>query len=231
MDFNVLIKDFIYCKGDLQLYLNRRFKSTKQSIVTHEYWDYAVLKNGCKFYITEDFTCIDQVIEDYQFSDITKDTTVVDLGANIGGFTVQAAKMAKMVIAYEPIRGPELLANINLNDLTNVEFHPVGVGNGFNQVMKWGTMPSLPTVLFEDIVISLENTKNLAIKIDIEGAEKYIEPTDLAVFDIIEMELHSWDNGKKVAQNIINTLKESHDVTLTQEGANGMVGILHARRK
>ena len=231
MDFKVLIKDFIFCKGDLQLYINRRFKNTKQSIVTHEYWDYAVLKNGCKFYISEDFTCIDQVIEDYRFSDITKDTTVVDLGANIGGFTIQAAKMAKKVIAYEPIRGTELVRNIELNGLTNVECHFVGVGNGFRQVMRWGTMPNLPTVLFEDIVSQLPKGEHLAIKIDVEGAERYMEPTDIATFDRVEMELHSWGDGRKVSDNIISVLKLTHNVEVDNIGANGMVGILHATRK
>lgn len=231
MDFNVLIKDFIYSKGNLQEYINRRFKSTEKTQISFKHWDYAVMKNGLKFYVTEDFPCIEQVIEDYRFDDITKNTTVVDLGANIGGFSLQASLLAKKVIAYEPLRYKELERNIAFNNLTNVEVHPVGVGNGFNQVIRWGNLPSLPTVQFEDIVISLESTKNKLIKIDIEGAERFIEPTDISTFDRVEMELHSWGDGPKVAQNIIDTLKLTHDVVVDQLGANGMVGILHATKK
>lgn len=231
MDFKVLSMDFIACKGNLQEYINRRFKSTEHTKIKNRYWDYITLKNGLKFYVTVDLECAEQVIDEYHFSDITKDTTVVDLGANIGGFTLQAALLAKKVIAYEPLRYKELEANIKLNGLTNIEVHRCGVGNGFNQEIKWGNMPMVSTVLFEDIVVSLENTKNTMAKIDIEGAEKYIEPTDLAMFDRIEMELHSWGNGKRVSQDIINTLRITHDVTLTHEGANGMVGILHATKK
>ena len=232
MDVKVLVKDFLYCKGDLQLYINRRFMSAKQSVLTHEYWDYAVLKNGCKFYVTEDFTCIDQVIEDYRFSDITKDTIVVDLGANIGGFTIQAAKMAKKVIAYEPIRGKELVRNIELNNLTNVECHFVGIGSGVKQELRWAVRPVvLPTIRFLDIAASLRGVKNTFLKCDIEGFEKYMDPHDIATFDRVEMELHSWGTGKKVSRDIISTLKKTHDVEVDNIGANGMVGVLHARKK
>lgn len=231
MDFNVLIKDFIACKGNLQEYINRRFKSPEKSVFTFGYWDYMVMKNGLKFYVTEDFPCIEQVIEDYRFDDITKDTTVVDLGANIGGFTVQAAKMAKRVISYEPLRYKELEANIKLNGFTNIEVHPVGVGNGFNQVIRWGNMPSLPTVRFEDIVVSLDGVRDLFLKCDTEGGEKYMEPVDIATFDRVEMELHSWGDGPAVARNIIDTLRLTHEVVVDNLGINGMIGILHARKK
>jgi hypothetical protein len=231
IDFKCLIGDLIYTKGNMQEFINRRFKSLDKAQIQFRHWDYAVMKNGLKFYVTEDFPCIEQVIEDYSFDDITKDTTVVDLGANIGGFSLQASLLAKRVIAYEPLRYKELERNIAFNGLTNIEVHHVGVGNGFNQEIRWGDMPMVSTVQLEDIVVSLEGVRDLFLKCDIEGFEKYMEPTDIATFDRVEMELHSWGDGPKVARNIIETLKLTHDVEVDQLGANGMVGILHARKK
>jgi hypothetical protein len=231
IDFKCLIGDLIYTKGNIQEFINRRFKSLDKTQIQFRYWDYAVMKNGLKFYVTEDFPCIEQVIEDYRFDDITKETTVVDLGANIGGFTLQAALKAKRVIAYEPLRYKELERNIAFNGLTNIEVHRCGVGNGFNQEIRWGDCLKVPTVLFEDIVLSLKDEKRRWLKADVEGFERYMEPTDIATFDRVEMELHSWGDGPKVAQNIIDTLNLTHDVEVDQLGANGMVGILHAVRK
>ena len=54
------------------------------------------------------------------------DSVFVDVGANLGYFTVLCARMAGRVVAFEP--GPAIRAycarNVELNELTNVELHP-----------------------------------------------------------------------------------------------------------
>ena len=85
MDLNALLKDFLYCRGDIQEFVNRRFKSPDKSAITYNYYDYVTMKDGTKFYVTKDFRTIEEVMEDYRFDGLTSGHTVLDLGANIGG--------------------------------------------------------------------------------------------------------------------------------------------------
>ena len=47
-------------------------------------------------------------IEEYDISDFSKDDVVLDIGANIGVFTVKVAPLVKHVIAVEPLFFDEL---------------------------------------------------------------------------------------------------------------------------
>lgn len=65
------------------------------------------------------------------YGEVDRDSVVVDVGANIGAYTVFAARAgASAVVSYEP--NPEayrtLRANISANGLENVTAHQVGVG-------------------------------------------------------------------------------------------------------
>jgi len=53
---------------------------------------------------------------------ITKDTTFIDVGANIGYFTILFSRLAKEVYAFEPVPSvfSSLSGNISLNNLQNV---------------------------------------------------------------------------------------------------------------
>lgn len=61
---------------------------------------------------------------------ISKDTIVLDIGANIGALTIPFARLSKQVYAYEP--HPKLFnllcGNLALNDLDNVQPYNMGVG-------------------------------------------------------------------------------------------------------
>lgn len=63
------------------------------------------------------------------------DDTVWDIGANVGMYTIYAAKQVKSVYAFEPNNGNTftLLANIRANNLCNVRVFAIGLGdrNGF----------------------------------------------------------------------------------------------------
>ena len=67
----------------------------------------------------------------YGEAKIRPGTTVVDIGANIGCFTLLAAQRASRVLAFEPFPpNLEMLReNVTLNDATNVEIFPLAVGD------------------------------------------------------------------------------------------------------
>jgi len=51
----------------------------------------------------------------YKFQDINKEDIVLDLGGNVGGFALFAAKWAKHVYVVEPLYDDILSHNISLN--------------------------------------------------------------------------------------------------------------------
>ena len=69
-----------------------------------------------------------------------EDVNVVDVGANIGGFTVPTAQLISnkkgIVHAFEPQRivFQQLCANVFLNQLDNVHVYNVALGNSINQI-------------------------------------------------------------------------------------------------
>ena len=140
---------------------------------------------------------------------VKKKHTVLDIGANIGYFTLIMAKQAKQVHAFEPeARNFEILKrNVELNRLSYVKLHNVAVadtsakatlhlsdiGRGMQRIypshwcMEGKT--EVETIRIDDIIEDAE-----FIKMDIEGAElgalkgmiKLLKKDDTTIF----MEFH-----------------------------------------
>lgn len=68
---------------------------------------------------------------------ITKEMVVVDVGANIGAHTIVFSKLARGVVAFEPMRAnfQMLSGNVALNDLRNVFTYQVALDDGQSSVM------------------------------------------------------------------------------------------------
>lgn len=119
---------------------------------------------------------------------IREDETFIDIGANIGRYTVILAKQAKKVHAFEPF--PEtyeyLVKNIKLNELTNVHPHQTALwdkeeivkfhiknSSGVNSIVNpekaisTTIVPAFPLDYFGISQMHL-------VKIDVEGAEKEV---------------------------------------------------------
>jgi len=86
------------------------------------------LRNGLKYQtrsLMEIWTikevCLDKQYE--MFVKLKKDWIVIDVGASIGDFAIQAAQKAKQVFAYEPdhVAVQLLKHNLKLNQVNNVE--------------------------------------------------------------------------------------------------------------
>ena len=233
MDFRALIYDFIYCRGDLQKYINRRFQSKEQAVITYKYYDHIVTKAGIKINITQDFNTIEDVMGEYQTDDLDRSFISVDVGANIGGFTMIASQRCDHVFSVEPVRVKEIVDNLALNNIRNVTLFDKALGDGSPIDIGWGgTINTVQTVTFSEIVsqiTSMYPDKKRFLKCDCEGGEKFIPIDLLATFDRIEMELHGWE--KEVAARITTGLKATHDVVVDHVGSYGSIGILHAVKK
>lgn len=136
-------------------------------------------------------------VELYNVSDLTENDVVLDIGANIGAFTIKVAKQVKHVYAVEPIFCNELRENVYLNNLgSRVTVLPFALGKG-GQVeidVSFGIRHNIvEALLFKDILAKCKYPPTF-LKMDCEGGEWCINPFDLIEkFSSIEGEFHSFD--------------------------------------
>ena len=145
--------------------------------------------------------------EDYK-SIPAKNSTVIDVGANIGDSSIYfALKGAKKVIAIEPVLANYqcLKKNVKLNDLKNIEFKMVGVAGERDKItidvnmlsngamVKSNKGQEIEMITLEDVVNEY-NIESGILKLDCEGYEHEIimfsSPDILLKFKYIFTELH-----------------------------------------
>ncbi len=148
---------------------------------------------------------------EYQPLEIREGDTVLDAGANVGDFTVQAAREAGAhgcVIAVEPnpLLWPYLEWNIHQNGLTNVKIVKCALGEPGNYVLiqeeDGGTVASsiaprgsgIPVQVrsLDEVLFELGRNHLDVIKMDIEGAELASLSTYAGLRDVrcVAVELH-----------------------------------------
>lgn len=154
------------------------------------------LRNGLRFDLrggTDDHIVLFEIYIQRRYAPlvVSPGATVIDIGANIGCFTVLAARNAARVIACEP--HPDNFAmlqqNIALNRVTNVELLPYAISDKAGKaslyvpddstlVGRYSLYPrrgkhslEVATTTLEELVHSKGLTKIDLVKIDCEGAE------------------------------------------------------------
>ena len=68
-------------------------------------------------------------VSEYRFDDIRPGDRVLDIGANVGGFCIRAARIGGQVTAVEPVTTAPLLENIRANNVS-VQVIAGALGNG-----------------------------------------------------------------------------------------------------
>jgi FkbM family methyltransferase len=204
-------------------------------IVGSKLIDYFVTTDGAKYKVDgySNFMVEETRIE-YDWSDIRLDDIVLDIGANIGGFTIGAALKAIHVYAVEPIFYKELEINVELNNLNHVTILPYAIGDGsvvdlsFNKIER----KNVPTYPFINILNMIkQNTHTISfLKCDCEGYEWFIKPSDLDGIRRIEMEMHpNMFPTKDYNPELVPYIKQNWDTTVTKE-ARGTY-MLHAHKR
>jgi FkbM family methyltransferase len=169
------------------------------------------------------------IADEYKNLKIKKNDIVIDFGANIGDFTVKAGKLLNntgKIIAIEPNHNNvEILKkNLELNNIKNVEIFECAITNknGYSwldgddvaaEVSDIGNVNRIKTINIENLLDELNHPKNMVIKMDIEGGEKYIFKNEEFVHNIreIAMEVHGKENIEtipKILKNNNFTIKE-----------------------
>jgi FkbM family methyltransferase len=189
MDIAVMLKDLYYCGFNLQLWINHRFQDPTKIILEKSVTKYVVTPEELKF-LPFGIGTLYQVKMEYRFEDMKPDDIVLDLGANIGAFSLRAAQMSKHVYAVEPLYTDELKANIALNNLQDkITVIPYGVGMGDKIHIRYENREKL--IQTYPLSKILEMTGRVSfLKCDIEGAEWSIPPEDLKGIRRMEFEVH-----------------------------------------
>ena len=153
---------------------------------------------------------------------LDKDMTVVDLGANIGAFTILAALIAKKVIAVEAVSSilEELKDNVrrnNCSDKVEAVWGIIGPRSGMlaqPAIFEESCGDARPPVLaFQDLLKKYNIEKVDFLKIDIEGSEFDLFKGDvdwLSKVGLIAMEVHASfiSSGTVVSCGDINEIRK-----------------------
>lgn len=178
-----------------------------------------------------DFPDVFEQIEEYNVSDFSKDDVVLDIGANIGVFTVKVAPMVKHVIAVEPLFFDELRGNIELNVLKNVTCLPYALGpERVIDISFCGKSKRVKCLELETLCNNYDETPNV-LKIDCEGGEWSVPPEEFAdYFDKVEGEFHNFDceGHRQDPEKYLDSLKAvGYDCKYEYSGKQLMI---HARK-
>ncbi len=185
---------------------------------------------GFKFVNTPSNVTINQVFSDYRFNDIRKDDIVLDIGANVGTFSMFMSKMVKHVYAIEPITTKVLTENISINNIQNVTVVETALGNT-GKVFWMEESKEIQAQSLKSIInMCGEGTEEGGcidfLKLDCEGGEWTIQPHELKGIRRIEAEVHNMNNTK----NVMDFLKILDKAGFTYTYEIGTEMNIHAER-
>jgi FkbM family methyltransferase len=173
------------------------------------------------------YVALQDVVE-YDWRDIRPTDIVLDIGANIGAFAIGAAKIAKRVIAMEPLYHLELTHNKFLNLCPNIIVLPTALGDSLTVNISYDlSEPREVPALSFDLLLHLCGEPVSFLKCDCEGAELTIPYELLLPIRRIEMELHDASNPKE--QELLAFLQSNWNTTVSQLDATHRM--VHAFRK
>ena len=171
-------------------------------------------------------------VREYWFGDIRPEDHVLDIGANVGAFSIRAARYSPHVVAVEPVTAEVLRENVRLNR-AKVTVIEGALGDGNPAVIDWDdARVQVPTYTLGQLIGMAGGCDFL--KCDCEGAEWLIRPGDLSGIRRIEMELHLPPIGGPPAGALLEYIGDHYDFSIERRPVHpslGVMGILHASRR
>ena len=180
------------------------------------------------YHLDKYFYLVDQAINEYDYSDIRETDIVLDLGACVGGFSLEVHNKVNHVYAVEPIFCDELRANIELNQANNITVFKCALGepNTTEHISFVGRRIDVPCMSLSEI-IELCGGHIDVLKTDCEGGEWHIKPHELKGIRRIEAEIHSF-NGEHLGDFRTMLQDAGYDVSIKTRSKTTM--LLSARK-
>jgi SAM-dependent methyltransferase len=171
-------------------------------------------------------------VPEYRFDDIRPDDRVLDIGANVGGFCIRAARIGGHVTAVEPVTTPLLLENIRANNVS-VQVIAGALGNGKPAEICWDDCRVVTSTYPLKDLITMSGGCDF-LKCDCEGAEWLINPCELRNVRRIEMEIHTPPISGPPDPALLDYIGRFYDFEIDRKPCHdilGVMGVLHAERK
>ncbi len=232
IDWQIILRDLINCKGDIQLFINQRYQARDEGIIPIDarLFDRVISKSDLTFHINHNVNTMSSSVYEYRYDDITQDTVVLDIGANVGTFSLTAALRSEHVFAVEPYLTEELKRNVALNH-SNVTVIDGGLGDGSMQTGTWeGKTKMFQTYTLGDLIRMCGGHVDF-LKCDCEGPEWFINSNDLIRIPRLEMELH-FTPEYRGRFGLLNFIKENYSTEVSEaQYPDPQFKILHATRR
>jgi FkbM family methyltransferase len=186
-------------------------------------------KYGATFMTHHGNSEIDDVFSEYKFYDIQPTDIVLDIGANVGAFSLFVSRFVYHVYAVEPMLYEVLGANVINNERDNITVLTHALGKGMLEIPWEGCKTR--HIIGKSLGELIQECGGHVdfIKCDCEGGEWAITAEDLRCVRRIEMEIHNFD-GKHNLQNFLNLLDEARFDYEYEEPREGIL-IIHGRNK
>jgi len=171
-------------------------------------------------------------VSEYRFDDIRPDDRVLDIGANVGGFCIRAARKSGHVTAVEPVTTSLLRENIRTNRV-DVQVIAGALGTGKPAEICWDDCRVLSSTYPLGDLIAMSGGCDF-LKCDCEGAEWSINPRELGNVRRIEMEIHLPPISGPVNPALLEYISRHYDFVIDRKPCHdilGVMGVLHAERK
>ena len=150
-----------------------------------------VLNDGSIFRASDQCNMLQKVVGNPWFEGIRDTDVAMDIGANIGAVAIPLAKVAKRVIAVEPLYHQELNDNLKINKINNTSIWPVALSELEDVKVSFSTKSPQWVrgyTLSQMLYVAEEPVDFL--KVDCEGGEWCIDPEEVAGIRELRFEFH-----------------------------------------
>lgn len=171
-------------------------------------------------------------VTEYRFDDILREDRVLDIGANVGGFCIRAAKKSGHVTAVEPVTTHTLRENIRANN-ASVQVIEGALGDGKPAEICWDDCRVVSRTYPLRDLIQMSGGCDF-LKCDCEGAEWLINPPELHNIRRIEMEIHLPPISGPPNQELLAYISRWYDFEIERKPCHdilGVMGVIHAKRR
>lgn len=190
-----------------QIFVNDRYNTKEHSVINDKFLVNAFYPyEGFEFGINDQSDSIFEVEQHYKFDDILPTDIVLDIGANVGSFSMFASRTAKKVYAVEPIYPHLVKENISKNNIKNIDVFDIGLGKGSKNI-RYGKINKTVYCRPLSEIIALCGGHIDFLKIDCEGGEWSIKPEELKGIRRIEGEIHNLDGFHDV-NNFVSMIEK-----------------------